>query len=103
MSPANGDHGRKTVTNGMRESFNVCMTSSAFIRGIIPFASRLVGRKKIESGSVNESPITETDAIYREKPRGAIRISVLSKGPRNLPLVRLGEKFCGVKFFNLFT
>ena len=68
MSLANGDHRRKTVTNDMRESFNACMTSSAFIRGIIPFASRLVGRKKIESGTVNESPITKMDAISREKP-----------------------------------
>ena len=100
MSPTNGDHGRKAVTNGMGKSFNACMTSLAFIRGIIPFATRLVGRKKIESSSVNESPITKTDAISREKPRGAIRIFVLSKGPCSLPLVRLGEKFCSVKFFN---
>ena len=70
----------------MGECSNACMTSLAFVAGIIPFASRLVGGKKIESGSVSESPITKTNAISREKPRGAIRISVLSKGPRNLPL-----------------
>ena len=100
VSPGNGDHGRKTVANGMGKCFNACMTSSAFIAGVIPFASGLVGGQKIESGSVSESPITKTDPISREKPQGAIRISVLSKGLCNLPLIRLGEEFCSVKFFN---
>ena len=63
MPPADRDHGREAMTNGMGKGFDASMTSMALFVCVIPFASGLIGGKKVKSGTVDKSPVTEVYSI----------------------------------------